>query len=467
MSKKFGKDSQKFVVVHRPHDDPHYYDADATEHVLVPVANPNKADDAQKNKRPVRRVVAPRRAVNEHVGEAKLYGIEFDDSKYDYTQHLKPIGVDPDAVFVPAKKETTTKPKKNIEDLFVEDVYKGEQQSKPESVFQRGMAKPEYLKHQQLVTDDIRGFKPDMNPALREVLEALEDEEYVVNEDIVVSAKEKQKKKKSAKASTSPDEEDDDIFAELLQGGEVASEGEFEDEFDEWDVDDLGAYEDTHYQEEMKQFDNIENLEDLEGIDYQADVMRFQKEQKNKVNDFDSDNEFDGDDLSTGNNFEEEEEEEDDVVGELPTIASKSNGKKKRKERKKKGAMSDVSGFSMSSSAIARTETMTILDDKYDNIINSYENYEEEQEDDEYENAEPFNMENERADFESMLDDFLDNYELDAGGRKIVKKDEERDRIKQAADEVSKGKLSQRRNRERQNKANVEKVTNSLSSLRF
>ncbi|KAL3235168.1 Protein LTV1 [Nakaseomyces bracarensis] len=458
MSKKFGKNAQKFVVVHRPHDDPHYYDADATEHMLVPVSNPNKPE--AQHKRPVRKVT--RRSVNEHVGEAKLYGIEFDDTKYDYTQHLKPIGVDPEAVFVPAKKEVVKEKKKNIEDLFVDQVYK-EEEGKPESVFQRGMAKPEYLKHQQLVPDDIKGFKPDMNPALREVLEALEDEEYVVNEDIVVTTKKASKSKKDISASP---EDDDDIFAELLQGGEVASEGEFEDEFDEWDVDNLDTYEDSHYHEEMKQFDNIENLEDLEGIDYQADVMRYQKELKNKDNDYDSDNEFEKDGLSDSEVFEDEEE--GDVVGELPTINSKNVGKKKRKERKKKGAMSDISGFSMTSSAIARTETMTILDDKYDNIISSYENYEDELEEDEYENAEPFNMENERADFESMLDDFLDNYELDAGGRKIVKKDEERDRIKQAADEVSKGKLSQKRNRERQKqKSNMENVTNSLSSLRF
>lgn len=466
MSKKFtSKNSQKFAVVHRPHDDPNYYDADATEHVLVPVDPKGKQAVKQRPQR-------QRKPVNEHVGEARIYGIGFDDSKYDYTQHLKPIGQDPNAVFIAKTPAQAPAKKKNIEDLFVEDTYKGEAPTRPDSVFKFGMAKPEYLKHQQDVPDDIRGFKPDMNPALREVLEALEDEAYVVNEDIVVEDPKKKKGKKKVEVADDLEEEDDDIFAELLQGGEVGSDGEFQDEFDEWDMDNLDEYEETHYQDEMKQFDNIDNLEDLQGIDYQADVMRFQKQQKKKFEEFESDNEFDsdaeGDDLSRGGNVSEDEEEEEDgdVLGDLPTINKKSTGKKKRKERKKKGAMSDISGFSMSSSAIARTETMTILDDKYDNIIASYENYEEEQLDDEYENAKPFNMEEERADFESMLDDFLDNYELDAGGRKIVKKDAERDRIKQAADEVSKGKLSLRRNRERQKKE-VEKVTSSLNSLRF
>lgn len=129
--------------------------------------------------------------------------------------------------------------------------------------------------------------------------------------------------------------------------------------------------------------------------------------------------------------------------------------------------MSDVSGFSMSSSAIARTETMTVLDDQYDQIINGYENYEEELEEDEEQNYQPFDMSAERSDFESMLDDFLDNYELESGGRKLAKKDKEIERLKEAADEVSKGKLSQRRNRERQEKKKLEKVTNTLSSLKF
>ena len=48
-----------------------------------------------------------------------------------------------------------------------------------------------------------------------------------------------------------------------------------------------------------------------------------------------------------------------------------------------------------------------------------------------------------------------------------AKKDKEIERLKEAADEVSKGKLSQRRNRERQEKKKLEKVTNTLSSLKF
>ena len=92
MSKKFSsKNSQRYVVVHRPHDDPSFYDTDASAHVLVPVSNPNKPGTEADLRKKEEAFVKPKDN-KAHVGEAALYGINFDDSKYDYTQHLKPIG---------------------------------------------------------------------------------------------------------------------------------------------------------------------------------------------------------------------------------------------------------------------------------------------------------------------------------------------------------------------------------------
>lgn len=457
MSKRFSKkNAQKYVVVHRPHDDPHFYDTDATEHILIPVDNPNQKLGTKKSE------IIPKgkdasdvlTGANKHVGEAALYGIAFDDSKYDYTQHLKPIGTDPsNSFFISAKGGESGE--KSIDDLFVEPGYGDHEESMQKNVpvFQRGAAKPEYLLHQQAVPEEISGFKPDMNPALREVLEALEDEAYVVNDDVVV-----QSAANKHQDSVNQGDDEDDLFAELLGSGEAQDDQEFEDQLDEWDIDNLGDYEEENYHTEMADLQTVDNLEDLKNIDYQADVRRFQKEQSQAKKNADTDDEF-----SDGNLESTSPEIENDTLGDLPTFDSKvKSSSKKRKDRRKKGAMSDVSGFSMTSSAIARTETMTVLDDKYDQIISGYENYQEEQfeEEDEYE---PFDMKKERSDFESLLDDFLDNYELDTGGRKLVKKDEEVDRLKRAADEVSKGKLSQRRNRER-NK-NLNKVQSSLSGL--
>ncbi|GAV51898.1 hypothetical protein ZYGR_0AF03690 [Zygosaccharomyces rouxii] len=453
MSKRFNKkNSQKYVVVHRPHDDPQYYDNDAPEHVLVPASNPNTAKAAEKPPPLVEEPVKTTgKKENEHIGEAVLYGINFDDSKYDYTQHLKPIGTDPEnSLFIPAKKPVDkTKSKKSIDDLFVEPQYLNADPNKNEPVFARGVARQEYLERQQNVADELTGFRPDMNPALREALEALEDEAYVVNKD-----------RELKKAQENANEEDeDDIFQQLLEGGQAADEDEFEENLDEWDIDNLDAYEDEHYQKEMEELDNVENLEDLKNIDYQADVQRFKKEQKRDL--------LDDQVSSTGPQSVEPEEElegeeEVDGLGELPSI--KQTKGKKRKDRQKMGTKSDLTGFSMSSSAIARTETMTILDDKYDNVISGYENYQDEQDELEEKQSKPFDMSQERSDFESMLDDFLDNYELEKGGREFHKKDEEVQNMRRAADEVSKGKLSQRRNRERKAKS-TKGITNSLSSL--
>lgn len=460
MSKRFSKkNAQKYVVVHRPHDDPHYYDSNATDHVLVAVDAPGQKPGSSSGPlggSGTKSKPKDSEGRNTHAGEAALYGITFDDSKYDYTQHLKPIGRDPHNSFFLAAKGSEPE-KKSIGDLLVEPRYGDEEAGNTNnSVFQRGVAKPEYLLHQQQVPEEISGFKPDLNPALREVLEALEDEAYVVNEDVVVQ---KPDSKKAVDKSL-PEDDEEDLFAELLGSGEADGGEAFEDQLDEWDVDNLGDFEDEQYHEEMANFANVENLEDLKDLDYQADVRRFQKEQR-RAND--TDDEFEDEDQLESVSPELEEQ---DALGELPAFDSKAKSSgKKRKERRKKGAMSDVSGFSMTSSAIARTETMTVLDDQYDQIISGYENYEEEQIEDE-EDYKPFDMLKERPDFESMLDDFLDNYELDSGGRKLVKKDEEVDRLKRAADQVSKGKLSQRRNRDRENKP-VAKITNTLSGLRL
>lgn len=478
---RFNKNNAtKFAVVHRPHDDPNYHDPEAGEHVLVPVQNRHKKKDVSQSSEdgPIPKLVstptapstsASKNAVNEHVGEAALYGITFDDSKYDYTQHLKPIGLDPShSVFIPAKSKKPIEKKKlkDPESLFVEPSYQDLENKAAEPLFVRGVAKQEYLDQMQEIPGELVGFKPDMNPALREVLVALEDDAYVINEDVAVEIK-----PKSNNAAEGLDEDDDDIFAELLGSGKADGADEFEDEFDEWDMQDLDNFEEEHYKQEMAQFDDIGKLQDLQGIDVSADVRRFKLQQKKVRNDWDSDNDFSDDDNGSINHSEDEEElkeevEDGDVLGSLPSFKTSSKtGGKARKARHKKGAMSDVSGFSMSSSALARTEVMTVLDDKYDQIIGGYENYEEELAEDE-EKHESFDMLKERPDLESMLDDFLDNYELGSGNRKLVKKDEEIARLKEAADEVSKGKLSMRRKREKEKKS-VKGITNGLNSLKF
>ena len=88
---------------------------------------------------------------NLQVGESAKYGVYYDDRVYDYTRHLKPIGVTPGAVYVDAKV------KSNVE---------------TEEVIMDELNKATYANINQL----------DLDPSVREILEALDDEAYVVKE---------------------------------------------------------------------------------------------------------------------------------------------------------------------------------------------------------------------------------------------------------------------------------------------
>lgn len=396
MGRRFDKkNATTFNVLHRAHDDVKYFDDDASKHVLV---------EQTKKEQPKKKIYTTSdlesKLANENIrdneGLAAHYGITYDDSKYDYMQHLKPMG-NTDGVFVGAK-ETSVEKKQKIEDL-IRDQLPSERTRKVARDLD------------QSIPDELQGFNPNLDPRLREVLEALEDEAYIEEEQ---------------------EGADEDVFDMLLKSGEVEDENEFyygsgaedyDDEYDEWDLDN---YEDEYNQKYELGVPEDEDGELPDGVnqDWQRDFMKFKKDTKHKANDWDSDDEF--------------EEEEEDEVPDLPSI---SGNKKisKTKMRKKKGAMTDTSSFSMSSSALFRTEGLTLLDDRYEQLNKKFE-------DDEEKEHKPLNMEEERHDLEGMLDEFLDNYELESGGRKLVKKDEEKKKLQKAASSVSKGKAARKLN---------------------
>jgi protein LTV1 len=379
------KTAKTYKVVHRAHEDPLYHDDSAGGAVLVEVDHP-------KNRK-IKTKAQLEAELGEEVeqirlneGEAAVYGITYDDSKYDYMQHLKPIGND-DGVFI-AKNPEEQKKNKNKGIQFHDFTLPQELKGSDVNV------KRTY-QDQQNIPDEIAGFQPDLNPALREVLEALEDEAYV--------------------------DEDEDVFENLLGSGEQIDDEEFEDQFDEWDLD--------NYENEMANFDKKDFAEQGDQ-GWEADFRKFKAVSKHKKNEWDSDDEFG-------------EDEGQDVLPELPSFKdAPSTAKKgsKRKQRMKKGAMTDTTSFSMTSSALYRSEGLTILDDRFEKVMNDYQENEEEE-------YKPFDMSKERTDFEDLLDDFLDNYEIE-GGRRIVKKSEELNNLKIAADSASKGKLAQRRRKQ-------------------
>lgn len=417
--KRFDKKNAKtFSIVHRSHEDALYYDNDASKHVLVEVAQRRAAPEELAAKSGSTRaydakILAEKLgpdgvgSVRENEGLAAQYGIFYDDSKYDYMQHLRPMGQAPDSVFLEAAPEKKQEKKEPSIEALIRDALPSEQKRK--------------VTHDDTenIPRELQGFNPEMDPRLREVLEALEDEAYVENDA----------------------EGDGDIFGDLLQSGEV-EDGDDDDEYDEWDMDNWAEHEGYHSlgdergpgrERDFEQEIELENPY-AEGeapeefgaatVDqaWERDFAQYKKSARSGGNEWDSDNEF--------------EDEEEDVVAELP-----KKGKSKTKARRKMGAMTDTSAFSMTLSACFRSEGLTLLDDRYEQMAKKFER----EDADEYRE---FDMKAERGDFENLLDDFLDNYELESGGRRLVAKDKALDAMKLAADSVSRGKLAQRRKKQ-------------------
>lgn len=435
------KEAKTFQLVHRAHDDALFYDNDASEHVLVPA--PSRETKTSSRKKIYKTSDLEKqlgseeiRKIRENEGLAAQYGIFFDDSKYDYMQHLKPIGQNNDAVFVERKGSNKEKEHRNIEDLF-----EGQVPSKE---------KVEASHALEDIPEELRGFKPDMDPRLREILEALEDEAYITEGE-----------EYSNKAILQNEEEQDDIFSSILKSGRIGNEefyenddiGEYGEDYDEWDLDNYvdeydRKYDSDNYEEQEIPYNEGQAPEELLPQDgakilinnaWEKDFNLFKMNQRDKANDFDSDS-----DLPS--------ELDEDTVPELPNIGTKSSKKKasNTKTRKKKGAMTDTSSFSMSSSALFRTEGLTLLDDKYEQMTKKFEKEEED-------NYEVFNIDKERTDLNDMLDDFLENFELEGGGRKLVRKSDEKQKIQEAADSVSLSKLAARRKKERTKREDSEK----------
>ena len=440
MGRKFNKkNATTYNVVHRAHDDARFFDDDASLNVLVPT---NQGKSTSGNNKRIFTThdleESLKDKVRENEGMAAQYGITYDDSKYDYMQHLKPLG-NSDGVFIARKQEREEAERK--QKMKLEDLLRDQLPSEQKRKVLRDL--------NQSIPDELKGFQPDMDPRLREVLEALEDEAYI--EEVVHKGGE-----------NGEDEEDyeDDVFADLLKSGEVEDEDEFyedyydgeDGDYDEWDLDNYADQYDAKYDETPEELVGKEEV----NTNWQRDFMKFKKEDKHRQHDWDSDDDFDEEDDEedqestqaqsqahlNGEVVDDNDDDDGDQLGDLPDVRSK---KSKTKLRKKKGAMTDTSSFSMSSSALFRTEGLSLLDDRYEQLNKKYVGSASEAR--APQQVKPFDMKEERTDLEGLLDDFLDNYELESGGRKLAKKDEEKKKLQEAANSVSRGKKAKSLNK--------------------
>ena len=332
--------------------------------------------------------------IRDNEGEAALYGVTYDDSAYDYMAHLRPLAGGFDSVLIPGPKGSgvakgmKTDRKGKGKELFVpEEVLASQDEVPLQDVYGRS----------ENIPAELQGLQPDMDPHLRQVLEALDDDAFV----------------------DADDEEDDGkaFWGALVAGGEANEDERQEYEFEEWGVE--------------------ETEDEPPGDETWQD--RFKAFKQGGAIAGGSDDEVDDADQS----------EMDDTVGSLATNLGDMMVKGGKKRRGKRGP-SDASGMSMSSSSMFRNQGLRDLDTRFDKVSAScvhvllgadpgqverdydLEDDEDDEDDEDYLSDDASNAQSttstlsraslfssssavpevSREDFDAILDDFLDNYEV-------------------------------------------------------
>ncbi|KAK1770435.1 Low temperature viability protein [Phialemonium atrogriseum] len=377
------KSATHFALVHRPQNDPLIHDESAPPMVLNPT-QPRKGSKTKGLGDLASELGSDAQSIRDNEGEAANYGVYYDDTEYDYMQHLRDIGQGTgEAVFVeanPLVNKNKGKQKASLEDALRQlDLENQSSDLLDEQILPSKNLKKATYESQQDIPDAIAGFQPDMDPRLREVLEALEDEEYV--------------------------DEDDDIFQELAKDSRELDEYEFDETYDEAYPDDDEGWESDDTAKPAKEFkeEEVPELVDTgaqpsEGPseDWLEDFKKFKKDQKV--------------DKKPAARVTPSE-----LQSSIWTTTTDGGRRKKRK-----GALTNLSGYSMTSSSLVRTEQMGILDSRFEKIEEEY-NADMDDTGSVSVLSSVSSVQGEtRADFDGLLDDFLGNYSM--SGKKHVKK---------------------------------------------
>ena len=360
--------------------------------------------------------------VRENEGEAAEYGVYYDDTEYDYMQHLQDLNDQNshgESYFVEASVSRNNgqgKQKMSLEDALREaSIGEKEPREQPmdeDMLPSKALGKTTY-QSQQDIPDALAGFQPDMDPRLREVLEALEDDAYVDDEEY--------------------------LFGEIARDGEVSLE-EFEKtdparigepvDDDGWESDDTAKpvreYKDdaNHPVPTVDRDTAMADTADHGDGDWMKEFSKFKAAEKAKAA------------ASKGRNLD------------LQSSVVAGTSARGSHRKKRKGAMTSSTGYSMTSSSLFRTEGQGLLDARFDKIE---EDYAEEGMDEADEGAsivtgismlsKPDSIASSqapalRSDFDSIMDEFLGGYSM--SGKKRVKKGGYQSGMEQL-DEVRKG----------------------------
>lgn len=340
-----------FAVVHREQNDPRIHDASSSSVVFQEVAPPQS--HKIKNRSDLESEFGSEIAaghVRDNEGEAAEYGVYFDDTQYDYMQHMRDLGDSGggEAYFVEAKVKGKAKARTSLEDALRDaSLDDGKSDAGKSSGPQRQLLDEDILpsknlrrqtyQDQQNVPDALAGLQPDMDPRLREVLEALEDEAYVDDEE--------------------------DVFGELAKDGEEVSLEEFEDmgffedgeagEDGGWESDDTTKPSREYKDGPMPSAPSGESVPLGDGPDH-----------------------GDGDWMKEFSKFKLTEKPKKDMpkslTSELQSSVMTGTSMTSNRRKKRKGAMTSSTGYSMTSSSLFRTEGLTLLDSRFEKIEEQY-----------------------------------------------------------------------------------------------
>ncbi|KOS18526.1 Protein LTV1 [Escovopsis weberi] len=376
------KTAQHFTLVHRPQNDPLIHDADAPSMVLNPTQPaPGSSSKVRHLDDLASEFGSETDGIRDNEGEAASYGVYYDDTEYDYMQHLRDLGTGGgDVVFVESTSTMNKgkgKQKQSLDDALRKMSLEPGSGSglgdllDEEILPSKNLTRISY-QAQQNIPDAIAGFNPDMDPRLREVLEALEDDAYV--------------------------DDDEEVFNKLSKDGQELDDDEFEetgygdyDEDDGWESDHTAKPTNEYKEDAVPELVRVEPEQPEEGPsqDWMENFNQFKKDQKSASKSGPTPSHF----------------------GAQSQWTTTTNG---GRTKKRKGARTEASSYSMTSSSLVRTEQMSLLDARFEKLEARYNS---EDFDDMASMASMSAVSTAssvqgpmRSDFDGILDEFLGSY---------------------------------------------------------
>lgn len=341
--------STTFQVVHRAQNDPKINDEDSGSAVFreVPATQSHKIKSRHDLELELFDDASAPALVRYNEGEAAEHGIYYDDTVYDYMQHVRDIGSSSESGqshFVDStafNKNKTAKHNVSLEEALrgssLRDTRSDAGTSKIEALLGDDATaskelRPMSYQDQQDIPDALAGFQPDMDPRLREVLEALDDDAYVDDEE--------------------------DMFKQIAKDGDELTSDEFEqnpyDEADEEDGWESDATERPHPSDTVMTQGNADasSSESMDTMDqeWMKEFRKFKQDQKSL-------------------NMSHPQTTPADVQSSVLTGAS---GLTEGRRKKRKGALTSSTAYSMTSSSLARTEGERTLDARFERLEELY-----------------------------------------------------------------------------------------------